>query len=158
VAKGFFCHTFLPPPTIGAQFCEVKKTRTHFVFVFPFDGILLALFGIVPCKIGDENYKPSTKGEKFMAEEARVVSIQPEQRRTLTECSWDDLNEPGTYVDRGSGDLYRVPKEALINGASPMIRKESLGFSRLVQLSKNPFVITFEARMLAAEHNIKPNF
>ena len=93
-----------------------------------------------------------------MADEARVVSIQPEQRRALIECSWEDLSEPGTYVEKGTGDLYRVPKEALIPGASPMIRKESLGASRLVQLSKNPFVITFEARMLCAEHNIKPNF
>ncbi len=93
-----------------------------------------------------------------MAEEARVVSIQPEQRRALTECSWEDVSEPGTYVERGSGDLYRVPKEALIHGASPVIRKESLGSSRLVQLSKDPFVTTFEARMMCAEHNIKPNF
>ncbi len=93
-----------------------------------------------------------------MAEEARVVSIQPEQRRTLPQCSWEELNEPGTYVEKGSGDLYRVPKEALIQGASPLIRKESLGASTLVQLSKNPFMLTFEARMICAEHNIKPNF
>lgn len=93
-----------------------------------------------------------------MAEEARVVSIGPEQRRALSECSWEELNEPGTYVEKGSGDLYRVPKEALIAGSSPIIRKESLGSSRLAQLSKNPFVTTFEARMLCAEYNIKPNF
>lgn len=93
-----------------------------------------------------------------MAEEARVVSIQPEPKRALPENSWGELNEPGTYVEKGSGDLYRVPKEALIHGASPVIRKESLGASRLVQLSKNPFMTTFEARMICAEHNIKPNF
>ncbi len=93
-----------------------------------------------------------------MTKEAGVVSIQPEQRRTLPECSWEELSEPGTYVERGSGDLYRIPKEALIQGASPVIRKESLGASRLVQLSKNPFMLTFEARMICAEHNIQPNF
>lgn len=93
-----------------------------------------------------------------MAKEGAVVSIQPEQRRSLTECSWEELNEPGTYVEKGSGDLYRVPKEALIQGASPVIHKESLGSSRLVQLSKNPFMLTFEARMVCAEHNIQPNF
>ncbi len=86
------------------------------------------------------------------------TSIQPEQRRSLLECSWEELNEPGTYVEKGSGDLYRVPKEALIQGASPVIRKESLGASRLVQLSRNPFMLTFEARMICAEHNIHPNF
>jgi hypothetical protein len=93
-----------------------------------------------------------------MAEEARVISMQPEPRRTLPECSWGDVNEAGTYVEKGSGDLYRVPKEALIAGSSPLIRKESLGASKLVQLSKSPFVTTFEARMLCAEHNIRPNF
>ncbi len=93
-----------------------------------------------------------------MSKETSVVSIQPEQRRALTECSWEELNEPGTYVERGTGDLYRIPKEALIQGASPVIRKESLGASRLVQLSKNPFMLTFEARMICAERNIQPNF
>ncbi len=93
-----------------------------------------------------------------MSEDARVVSIGPEQRRALPECSWDEINEPGTYVEKGSGDLYRVPKEALIAGSSPIIRKESMGSSRLAQLSKNPFVTTFEARMLCAEYNVKPNF
>jgi hypothetical protein len=77
---------------------------------------------------------------------------------SLPECSWHDLSGAGAYVERGSGDLYRVPKEALIPGASPMIRKESLGASRLVQVSKNPFVTTLEARLIACEHNIQPNF
>ena len=45
-----------------------------------------------------------------------------------------------------------------MQGGSPVIRKQSLGASRLVQLSKNPFITTMEARMLAAENNISPNF
>ncbi len=93
-----------------------------------------------------------------MAEQVRMTSIEPHQKGSLLECSWQGLSEPGAYVERGSGDLYRVPKEALIPGASPMIRKESLGASRLVQVSKNPFVTTLEARMIACEHNIEPNF
>jgi hypothetical protein len=93
-----------------------------------------------------------------MAEEARVVSIQPQQRETLPECSWDKVNEPGAYVEKGTGDLYRIPKEALLLGGSPLIRKESQGASRVVQLSKNPFITTLEARMKCAENNIQPNF
>lgn len=58
----------------------------------------------------------------------------------------------------GTGDLYRFPKESLIAGSSPMIRKESAGASRLLQISPNPFVTTFEARMVCAEHNVVPNF
>jgi hypothetical protein len=93
-----------------------------------------------------------------MAEHAQMASIEPQQRVSLPEFSWHDLSEPGAYVERGTGDLYRVPKEALIPGASPMIRKESFGASRLVQVSKNPFVTTLEARPVACEHNIQPNF
>lgn len=93
-----------------------------------------------------------------MAEQAQVVSIQPQQRSSLPEVSWENLSEPGAYVELGNGDLYRVPKEALIQGGSPVIRKESLGASRLVQLSKNPYITTFQARMLACEHNVQPNF
>ncbi len=91
-------------------------------------------------------------------QQARQTSVEPQSRFTLPEVSWEDLNEPGAYVERGSGDLYRVPKEALIPGASPIIHKESLGASRLVQISKNPFVTTMEARLRCAQHNIEPNF
>ena len=93
-----------------------------------------------------------------MAEQAQVVSIQPQSRMSLPEVTWETLSEPGAYVELGTGDLYRVPKEALIHGASPVIRKESLGASRLVQLSRNPFITTFEARMQACQNNIQPNF
>ena len=94
-----------------------------------------------------------------MAEQTiKNVSIEPEKRTFLPEVGWDDVSEPGAYVERGTGDLYRIPKEALQPGASPLIRKESSGASRLVQLSKNPFITTLAARMLCAEHNIEPNF
>jgi len=91
-------------------------------------------------------------------EQVKTKSVEPQQRFSLSEISWDDLNEPGAYVERGSGDLYRIPKEALIPGGSPIIHKESIGASRLVQVSKNPFVTTLEARLRCAQHNIEPNF
>ncbi len=92
-----------------------------------------------------------------MAEQKTPVSVQPSHRLAFTELSWDEIHEPGAYVERGTGDLYRVPQEA-IGPASPMIKKQSLGASRLVRISSNPFVTTLEARMLCAEVNIQPNF
>ena len=89
---------------------------------------------------------------------AKTRSVEPQQRFTLPEVSWDELNEPGAYVERGTGDLYRVPQEAIIPGGSPIIHKESMGASRLVQISKNPFVTSLEARLRCAQHNIEPNF
>ncbi len=91
-------------------------------------------------------------------EQAKSFSVEPEQRSVLPETSWEDVTEAGAYVERGSGDLYRFPKEALIPGGSPIIHKESRGASRLVQLSRNPFVTTLEARLRCAQHNIEPNF
>jgi len=91
-------------------------------------------------------------------ERAKSSSVEPQQRRILSELSWDNINEPGAYVEKGSGDLYRIPKEALQQGSSPLIKKQSAGASVFVQISKDPFVTTLEARMQAAEHNISPNF
>jgi hypothetical protein len=91
-------------------------------------------------------------------EQIKTRSVEPQSRSTLPELAWEELSEAGAYVERGSGDLYRIPKEALIPGCSPIIHKESLGASRLVQVSKNPFVTSLEARLRCATHNIEPNF
>jgi hypothetical protein len=85
-------------------------------------------------------------------------SIEAQHRRTLPEVDWADMSAAGCYVDEGSGDLFRVPKEALITGASPVIVRESYGASRLRYLSTDPFLPTLKARLICAQHNIKPNF
>ncbi|PYV24315.1 MAG: hypothetical protein DMG24_11890 [Acidobacteria bacterium] len=91
-------------------------------------------------------------------EEVGTQSVQSSRRVVLLETSWEAINEPGAYVERGSGDLYRIPKEALITGASPAIVKESRGASILLKLSDDPFVTTFKARLMCAQHNIEANF
>jgi len=91
-------------------------------------------------------------------EEVMTQSVQGSRRQVLTEVTWEAINDPGAYVERGSGDLYRFPKEALIPGASPAIVKESHGGSVLVKLSDDPFITSFKARLMCAQHNIEPNF
>ena len=91
-------------------------------------------------------------------EQVKTRSVEPQQRFSLPEVTWESVTQPGAYVERGSGDLYRIPKEALIPGSSPIIHKESNGASRLVQISPNPFVTSLEARLRCAQHNIEPNF
>jgi len=86
------------------------------------------------------------------------TSIEASHRVKLLEIDWEDLTEPGAYVERGTGDLYRFPMEALIQGGSPVVTKESHGASRLLQLSKDPYVTTMKARLVCAQHNIEPNF
>ena len=46
--------------------------------------------------------------------EAKVVALQRERRGVLPEYSWEEVSEPGTYVEKETGDLYRIPKEVLI--------------------------------------------
>ena len=85
-------------------------------------------------------------------------SIESAHRTRLLECAWEDLTEAGAYVEMGSGDLYRFPKESLIQGGSPLVTKESHGSSRLIQVSKDPYLTTMKARLICAQHNVEPNF
>jgi hypothetical protein len=107
---------------------------------------------------GIQEIWPENKDKGGVMEQVKTKSVEPHQRFTLPEVPWDELNEPGAYVERGTGDLYRVPQEALIPGGSPIIHKESTEASRLVQVSRNPFVTTLEARLRCAQHNIEPTF
>ncbi len=53
-----------------------------------------------------------------MPEKSTVVSMPTQQ--LSTELSWESVNESGTYVDVSTGELYRFPPEALIQGSSPV--------------------------------------
>ena len=57
---------------------------------------------------------------------------------SLPEVSWESLETPGFYVSRATGNGYRVPPEALIKGASPVIEQVSAQPPRLVKLSETP--------------------
>jgi hypothetical protein len=92
------------------------------------------------------------------SEENMTQSAQGSRRQVLSEVTWESINDPGAYVERGSGDLYRFPKESLIPGASPSIVKESRGASVLLKLSDDPFITTFKARLLCAQNNVEANF
>jgi hypothetical protein len=89
------------------------------------------------------------------------MESQTRERKTNAthlEVSWEDLETPGFYVSRSTGNGYRVPAEALIKGASPVIEQVSAEPSRLVKVSDNPHIPLIKARNLAASCNIEPNF
>ncbi len=85
-------------------------------------------------------------------------SQSTDKQHGLVRVSWEDINEPGAYVEAETGKLFRIPQEALLLGSSPLIRQNSAEISTYVQLSKSPYISVFEARMLAAEHNVQPRF
>jgi len=82
----------------------------------------------------------------------------PKQGRGLPEVTWEDIDQPGAYIELATGDLYRIPPEGLVSGRSPVISRLSLDAPMFVRLSGDPYVGTVRARRMAAEHNIAPNF
>lgn len=81
-----------------------------------------------------------------------------DKQTALVQVSWEGINEAGAYVEAQTGKLFRIPPEALLAGSSPIIRQNCTDVSTYVQLSKSPYISVFEARMLAAEHNVEPHF
>jgi hypothetical protein len=81
-----------------------------------------------------------------------------EKQKGLVQVSWEGISEPGAYVETQTGRLFRIPAEALLAGSSPLIRQSCNEVPTYIQLSKSPYISVFEARMLAAEHNVEPRF
>jgi hypothetical protein len=80
------------------------------------------------------------------------------EQRSLPEMTREEISEPGTYVDVATGTLYRVPAAALHKRVSAAIWKETADSSQFVQVSKNPHIISLEARIICAAHDIQFNF
>jgi hypothetical protein len=80
------------------------------------------------------------------------------RQQSLKQLEWEEIREPGAYVEVSTGNLYRVPHESLLKGAAPIAREPGGPASPLVLLSKDPFIFALAARMICVEHNIQPNF
>jgi hypothetical protein len=77
---------------------------------------------------------------------------------TLSEFNWENIKQPGAYIERETGHLYRVPPEALLRGSSPVISKLCSNPSTFVKLSDDSNTIVSKLRTIAADADIKPNF
>lgn len=82
------------------------------------------------------------------------------ERRTerLAEMPWNEIDRPGCYLLIGSGDLVRVPSEALAAGHSPLISISSAGETRVARLAENPATPISALRTLAADNDFFVNF
>ena len=72
--------------------------------------------------------------------------------------SWNQIQRPGCYLIVGSGDLVRVPIEALATGHSPLITVTSSGETRVAKLSDNPAEPISVLRSFAADNDYYVNF
>jgi len=90
----------------------------------------------------------ATKGETSTAEH---------RAHRLQETRWNEIERPGCYLVVGSGDLIRVPADALAAG-SPLITVTSVGETRVAKLCDNPVEPLSVLRTLAADNDYFVNF
>ena len=76
----------------------------------------------------------------------------------LSEMGWNEIDGPGAYPFVRSGDLVRVPVEALAPGHSPLMSITSNGETRVAKLSENPAVPITVLRNIAADNDYFVNF
>ncbi len=86
------------------------------------------------------------------------VRITGETGKTVKILNFNDINEPGSYVMLSTGDLVRVPPEAVAPGHSPLISIYSRGVTRVAQLSMNDAELITTLRHIAADNDIQSNF
>lgn len=91
------------------------------------------------------------KGSNAMAAKKRAHRPRPPH-----EVAWEEINEPGAYVEIATGKLYRISGESLPVGNSRL--GGDAPTSPLVRLSTDPFIFALGARMLCVEHHIWPDF
>jgi hypothetical protein len=84
--------------------------------------------------------------------------MQDQSQQQSLRTTWEALAEPGAYVDDVFGELFRVPAEALVTGASPIIQRVTNKPHQLVRVSEDPYCPIMKARSIAADLNIQPNF
>ncbi len=79
-------------------------------------------------------------------------------QKTLKVLSFNEINEPGSYVMLSTGELVRVPPEAIATGRSPLITIHGKGVTRVAQLSTNDSELITTLRHIAADNDIHTNF
>ncbi len=71
---------------------------------------------------------------------------------------WPDLSEPGSYIFNNTGQLCRVPPDAVKEGRSPTIEITGTHEVLVTRLSPNPFDSITSLRMKAADLDLPVNF
>ena len=80
------------------------------------------------------------------------------QAQHLVNLPFGDVQTPGCYVAKNTGNLYRIPAEALALGRSPLIEIVSKTGTLMTKISEDPWVPINKARQLCADADVFPNF
>ena len=76
----------------------------------------------------------------------------------LSEMSWNSIDDPGCYLLVESGELVRIPQEAVAPGHSPLVTITSTRETRVAKLSENPAEPISVLRAIAADNDYFVNF
>jgi hypothetical protein len=76
----------------------------------------------------------------------------------LSECQFNEIETPGSYLLVETGSLIRVPAEALAPGHSPLVSITSQQPARVAKLSDNPATPISVLRTIAADNDLFVNF
>lgn len=71
---------------------------------------------------------------------------------------WTNIAQPGFYVNKSTGQGFRITHELLIPGASPALSFLGADRERFVQISDDPYLPVTAAKMLCADNDISPSF
>lgn len=75
-----------------------------------------------------------------------------------TRVAFGDMNEPGCYVCNWSGNLLRVPEDAIKPGRSPLLSITGTEPLFVTKLSNDPYIAVSKARLIAADLDVAVNF
>ncbi len=92
---------------------------------------------------------PETTAQPTSAQIAHGSGIQ---------LRWPDISEPGSYVFNSSGQLCRVPNDAVKEGRSPVIEITGTHEVLITKLSPDPFDSITSLRMKAADLDLPVKF
>ncbi len=71
---------------------------------------------------------------------------------------FERISQPGCFVVNKTGDLIRIPEDALAEGSSPTIDVVSREPWLVTKISSNPYLPLRKARAVAADMDLHVNF
>jgi len=72
--------------------------------------------------------------------------------------AFGQISIPGAYVLNRTGDLLRIPDDALAPGRSPVLDVVSRNQWVVTKISTNPYLTLSKARSIAADMDLEVNF
>ncbi len=71
---------------------------------------------------------------------------------------FERISQPGCFVLNRTGDLVRIPDDALVEGRSPTIDVVSREPWHMTKISNDPYLPLRKARAVAADMDLQINF